>query len=127
MKRISSGSAFEDRLGYSRAVVSNGLVFVSATAATGEGGRVLCKGDFYGQTKAIFEKLGPILAQAGSSLDRVVQTKLYVTNIAEWEAVGRAHAEAFPKERPAMSILHVNPFLDPDMLVEVELVAEVTG
>lgn len=125
MQRISSGSSFEDRVGYSRAVVSNGHVFVSATAATGEGGEILHLGDYYGQSKAILEKLGRLLADVGSSIDRVVQTKVYVVDIAEWEAVGRAHAEAFSLQRPAFTILHVNRFLHPDILVEVELTAEV--
>lgn len=125
MKRISSNSEFENRLGYSRAVVSNGLVFVSATAATDKGGKVICKDDLYGQTKAIFEKLGPVLQDAGSSLQSVLQTRLYVTEIVNWAEAGHAHAETFPESRPAMSLIHVKPFLDPDMLIEVELIAQV--
>ncbi len=125
MQRLSSGSVWEEKSGYSRAVVANGFVFVSATAATDAKGAIIGKGDVYAQTKAIFEKLGPILDKAGASLGTVVQTRLYVVDIAEWEAVGRAHAEAFAAARPAMSLVHVKPFLDPDMLVEVELVAAV--
>lgn len=125
MQRISSGSSFEDRVGYARAVVSNGHVFVSATAATGDGGKILHAGDYYGQTKAILQKLERLLADVGSSIDHIVQTKLYVVDIAEWEEVGRAHAEVFSSHRPALTILHVNRFLHPDILVEDELTAEV--
>jgi len=127
MQRISSGSLWEQKSGYSRAVVVNGLVFVAATAATDAAGGVIGKGSVYEQTKAIFAKLAPILAGAGASLHTVVQTRLYVVNIAEWVAVGRAHAEVFASAPPAMSLVHVKPFLDPEMLVEVELVAVVQG
>ncbi|RWR31882.1 RidA family protein [Sinirhodobacter populi] len=125
MERLSSGSTWEERSGYSRAVVSNGFVFVSATAATGQDGEVLCKGDLHGQTRAIFLKLEEVLTRAGSGLDRVVQTRLYITDIARWAEAGRAHAEVFGDARPAMSLVHVLPFLDPDMLIEGELVAAV--
>ena len=123
MQRISSGSPWEARMGYSRAVVAGGFVFVSATAATDGSGAVVCVGDVYGQTRAIFEKLTPVLAEAGSALDKVVQSRVYVTDVARWEEVGRAHGEAFGAAGPALSLVHVKPFLDPDMLVEVELVA----
>jgi enamine deaminase RidA (YjgF/YER057c/UK114 family) len=125
MQRISSGSVWEKKLGYSRAVVANGLVFISATAATDAAGSIIGKGNPYEQVKAIFAKLGPVLQQAGASLETVVQTRLYVVDIAQWEEVGRAHGEVFAAAGPAMSLLHVKPFLDPDMLVEVELVAAV--
>lgn len=125
MQRISSGSKWEQKLGYSRAVIANGLVFVSATAATDETGAIIGKGNVYEQTKAIFAKLSPILKEAGASLESVVQTRLYVVNIAEWEAIGRAHAEVFASTPPAMSLVHVKPFLDAEMLIEIELVAAV--
>lgn len=125
MKRISSGSIWEPKLGYSRAVVANGLIFVSATAATDAAGQIIGKGSVYEQTKAIFAKLSPVLEDAGGGLDTVTQTRLYVVDIAEWEAVGRAHMEVFASAPPAMSLVHVKPFLDEDMLVEVELMAAV--
>lgn len=123
MERISTGSAWEAKVGYSRAVVSAGLVFVSATAATDETGAVVGKHDPYAQTRTILDKLGAVLARAGSSLDRVVQTRVYVTDIAGWQEVGRAHGEVFGEARPALSLVHVKPFLDPDMLVEIEAIA----
>jgi enamine deaminase RidA (YjgF/YER057c/UK114 family) len=125
MQRVSSGSPWEEKIGYSRAVVANGFVFVSATAATDSTGAVVGKGDFYAQTRAILEKLEPVLMQAGASLATVVQTRLYVTDIGQWEAVGRAHGEVFRTNRPVMTLVHVKPFLDPDMLVEIELTAAV--
>lgn len=125
MKRISSGSVYEAKSGYSRAVVANGFVYVSATAATDESGDILGKGSFYAQTRAILEKMVPILDEAGSSMTLVVQTRVYTTDVSQWEEVGRAHGEAFPEERPAMSLVHVQPFLSSEMLVEIELVAAV--
>ena len=127
MQRISTGSRWEQTVGYSRAVVHAGLVFVSATAATDANGAVLGKGDLYRQTQIILEKIGTVLAQAGSSLEAVLQTRLYVTDIDRWADVGRAHGEVFGSCGPAMSLVHVKPFLDPDMLIEIELIAAVSG
>jgi len=125
IRRISTGSPWEAKMGYSRAVVAGGLVYISATAATDAGGAVLGKGDFERQTAIILEKLGTVLADAGSSFDQVVQSRVYLTDIGQWEAVGRAHGAVFGGYGPALSLVHVKPFLDPDMLVEIELVARV--
>lgn len=124
MRRISTGSPWEAKLGYSRAVVAGGMVYVSATAATDASGAVVGKGDFHRQTEVILEKLGAVLADAGSALDHVVQSRIYLTDIAQWEEVGRAHGAVFGAAGPAMSLVHVKPFLDPDMLVEIEVVAQ---
>jgi enamine deaminase RidA (YjgF/YER057c/UK114 family) len=88
---------------------------------------VIGKGDVYLQTRTILGKLAAVLAEAGSALDRVVQTRVYLTDIARWEEVGRAHGETFAGHGPALSLLHVNPFVDPDMLVEIELTAAVAS
>lgn len=125
MRRITTGSLWEAKMGYSRAVVAGGMVFISATAATDASGTVVGKGDFETQTAVVLEKLGAVLADAGSSFDRVVQSRVYLTDVAEWEAVGRAHGAVFGQNGPALSLVHVKPFLDPDMLVEIELVAMV--
>jgi len=117
----SSGSEWENKLGYSRAVRVGDTLYISATSAAGSDGSV--GGDLYEQTRFALEKLGPVLAEAGFAYEHVVQSKLYVTNIAEWKAAGRAHGEVFGEIRPALTLLHVLPFLDPAMLVEVELVA----
>ncbi|WP_343527697.1 RidA family protein [Sphingomonas sp.] len=125
MRRISTGSPWEARIGYSRAVVSGGLVFISATAATDSTGAVVGKGDMYLQTRTILDKLAGVLADAGSAPDRVVQTRIYITDISRWEEVGRAHGEAFAGHGPALTLVHVQPFVDPDMLVEIEMVAAI--
>ena len=117
----SSGSAWENKMGYSRAVQVGETLYISATSAAAADGSVT--GDLYEQTRFALEKLGPVLAEAGFHYEDVVQSKLYVTNIADWEQAGKAHGEIFGDIRPALSLLHVLPFLDPAMLVEVELVA----
>ncbi len=127
MQRISSGSSWEQTLGYSRAVVAGGLVFISATAATDAQGKVVGVGDPYRQAQAILEKLGGVLAEAGAGYADVVQTRLYLTDIGHWQEAGRAHGEVFGDIRPAMSLVHVKPFLDPEMLVEIELIAALPG
>ena len=126
-RNISSGSPWEGKLGYSRAVIANGLVFISATAATGPDGKVVSRGDVYAQTRAILDKLGQVLREAGATYQDVVQTRIYLTDIAHWEDAGRAHGEVFGGVRPALTMLHVKPFLDPDMLVEIELTAIATA
>lgn len=118
----SSGSAWENKMGYSRAVQVGDSLYISATSAAAADGTVT--GDLYEQTRFALEKLGPVLADAGFHYEDVVQSKLYVTNIADWEQAGKAHGEVFGDIRPALSLLHVLPFLDPAMLVEVELVAQ---
>jgi enamine deaminase RidA (YjgF/YER057c/UK114 family) len=125
MQKISSGSSWEKTLGYSRAVIANGLIFISATAATDAEGKVVGVGDPYLQAKTILAKLGGVLRQAGAGYADVVQTRLYLTDINHWQDAGRAHGEVFGEIRPAMSLVHVKPFLDPDMLVEIELMAAV--
>lgn len=117
----SSGSDWENKLGYSRAVQVGETLYISATSAAGADGSVT--GDLYEQTRFALEKLGAVLADAGFGYADVVQSKLYVTDIAKWEDAGRAHGEVFGEIRPALSLLHVLPFLDPTMLVEIELVA----
>ncbi len=118
---FSSGSAWEHKLGYSRAVLVGEALYISATSAAGPDGSV--SGDLYEQTRYALEKLGAVLAEAGFGFEHVVQSKLYVTDISQWEEAGRAHGEVFGDIRPALSLLHVLPFLDPAMLVEIELVA----
>jgi enamine deaminase RidA (YjgF/YER057c/UK114 family) len=80
--------------------------------------------DFYAQTSYILQKLGAVLAEAGFGFEDVVQSKLYLTDITQWEESGRAHGEVFGDIRPTLSLVHVLPFLDPKMLVEIELVAQ---
>lgn len=121
-KTFGTGSVWEQTLGYSRAVQVDNTLFISATAASGPDGIV--GEDFYSQTKYILEKLGAVLEEAGFSYEDVVQSKLYLTDISKWEDAGRAHGEVFGEIRPTLALVHVLPFLDPAMLVEIELVAQ---
>jgi enamine deaminase RidA (YjgF/YER057c/UK114 family) len=125
-KTYGSGSVWEQTLGYSRAVQVENTLYISATAASGlvDGKPAIVGDDFYSQTKYILEKLGAVLEEAGFSYEDVVQSKLYLTDISKWEDAGRAHGEVFGEIRPALSLVHVLPFLDPQMLVEIELVAQ---
>lgn len=118
----SSGSSWEQTLGYSRAVQVGDTLYISATSAAAADGSV--SGDLCEQTRFALEKLGSVLAEAGFAYGDVVQSKLYITDISKWQEAGRAHGEVFGEIRPALSLLHVLPFLDPAMLVEVELVAQ---
>jgi len=119
---FSSGSSWEHTLGYSRAVQVGDTLYISATSAAAADGSVT--GDLYEQTRFALEKLGSVLAEAGFAYGDVVQSKLYITDIANWQEAGHAHGEVFADIRPALTLLHVLPFLDPAMLVEVELVAQ---
>jgi enamine deaminase RidA (YjgF/YER057c/UK114 family) len=121
-KTFGSGSVWEQKLGYSRAVQVDNTLYISATSASGENGIV--GSDFYEQTQFILQKLETVLADAGFALADVVQSKLYLTDISKWEDAGRAHGEVFGEIRPTLSLVHVLPFLDPEMLVEIELVAQ---
>jgi len=121
-KTFGSGSSWEQALGYSRAVQVDNTLYISATAASGDNGIV--GEDFYTQSRFILEKLGAVLAEAGFAYEDVVQSKLYLTDISKWEDAGRAHGEVFGEIRPTLSLVHVLPFLDPNMLVEIELVAQ---
>jgi enamine deaminase RidA (YjgF/YER057c/UK114 family) len=109
-------------MGYSRAVQVGETLYISATSASASDGTVT--GDLYEQTAYILRKLDAVLTEAGFTFADVVQSKLYLTNIADWELAARAHGEVFGEIRPALSMLHVLPFLDAAMLVEIELVAQ---
>jgi enamine deaminase RidA (YjgF/YER057c/UK114 family) len=119
---ISSGAKWEDIVGYSRAVHLGNVLEVSGTVAVNDDG-VVGKGDFYAQTKFILEKIRGVLKQAGFSLEDVVRTRMYVTDISQWEAVGKAHGEFFRKIKPATSMIQVSGFIEPDYLVEIEATA----
>lgn len=118
----SSGAKWEDIVGYSRAVQINNTLEISGTVAT-EGSEVVARGDFYGQTKYILEKIEKIVKQAGFELKDVVRTRIYVTDISFWDAVGKAHGEFFSKIKPVTSMVEVSSLIDEDYLVEIEVTA----
>lgn len=118
----STGAKWEDIVGYCRAVKIGNTLEVSGTVAT-EGSDVVAKGDFYGQTKFIIEKIEKVLKQAGFELKDVVRTRTFVTDISQWEAVGKAHGEFFKDIKPVTTLVEVSALIDPDFLVEIEVSA----
>ena len=117
---ISSGTIWEDAAGYSRAVRVGAAVYVSGTTATDERGSVVGADDPYAQTKQALRNIAASLERAGSSIDDVVRTRMYVTDISRWAEVARAHAEMFGRVRPATSMVEVSRLISPEMLVEIE-------
>ncbi len=124
-KNISSGAQWEDIVGYSRAVRIGNIVEVAGTTAV-DGERVIGAGDAYAQTHFILEKISKALAEAGASLDNVIRTRMFVTNIDDWEAIGRAHGEFFRSIKPAATMVEVSRLINPDLLVEIEVSAVIS-
>jgi enamine deaminase RidA (YjgF/YER057c/UK114 family) len=121
----SSGTPWEGKVGYARAVRAGNLVFVSGTTATDAEGRIVGGGDPGAQARQIFANIERALRGVGASLRDVVRTRMFVTDIARWEEVGRAHGEVFRDIRPAATLVQVSGFVHPDMLVEIEVDAVV--
>ncbi len=126
-ERVSTGTPWESIVGYSRAIRVDRAIFVSGTTATNDRGEVVGAGDPYKQAVQCLENIQVALAQLGAQLEDVVRTRMYVTDISQWEAVGRAHGEFFGAIRPASVMVEVRALVAPEMLVEIEAEAVINA
>ncbi len=125
VQRHFTGSPWEPKVGYCRALRAGDLVYVSGTAPVAEGGGVHAPGDAFGQARRCFEIVEKALRELGAGLGDVVRTRMYVTDASRWEEYGRAHAEFFGKSPPVTALVEVKALIDPQMLIEVEVDAVV--
>jgi len=119
----SSGSKWEDIVGYSRAVKIGNIVEVTGTVASGENGEVVGKNDAYAQTKYIYQKIEKILVQAGAAMNDVIRVRMFVTDISRWQEYGKAHSEFFKDIKPCNTMVEVSALIEPAYLIEIEATA----
>jgi enamine deaminase RidA (YjgF/YER057c/UK114 family) len=119
---ISSGTVWEDKVGYCRAVRIGNIIVVSGTTSV-DGEILIGKDDLYAQTKFILQKVEKSLLEAGAEMTDVVRTRMYVTDISNWEDAGKAHAEFFRTIKPATTMIEVSRLIHPDLLIEIEVSA----
>ena len=125
-KKISSGSPWENIVGYSRAVRVGNIIEVAGTTAM-DGDILIGKGDMYGQTIFIFKKIEKALSEVGATLADVVRTRMFVTDISLWEEVGKAHGEFFKEIKPVATMVEVSKLINDDLMIEIEVTAIVAG
>jgi enamine deaminase RidA (YjgF/YER057c/UK114 family) len=123
---ISSGAKWEDKVGYSRAVRVGDIIEVAGTTAV-DNGNVVGLNDAYFQTKVVLQKIEKALIEAGASLKDVVRTRMFVTDISQWEKIGKAHGEFFRVIKPVTTMVEVKALIDPEMLVEIEATAIISS
>jgi enamine deaminase RidA (YjgF/YER057c/UK114 family) len=124
-EKYSSGAKWESIVGYSRAVKVGSRIYVTGTTATDENSQVVGVGDAYAQTVQTIKNIEKALRALGASLENVVRTRMFVTDISRWEEYGRAHGEFFASVMPATTMVEVSKLIDPEMLIEIEADAEI--
>lgn len=123
-QKYSSGAKWESIVGYSRAVKVGERIYVTGTTATDENGEIVGAGDAYAQTVQIIKNIERALRALGATLENVVRTRMFVTDISRWEEYGRAHGEFFREIMPATTMVEISKLIDPQMLIEIEADAE---
>jgi enamine deaminase RidA (YjgF/YER057c/UK114 family) len=128
MQRInySSGSKWEDIVGYSRAVKVGNLIEVAGTVASGTDGKVVGKDDAHAQTSYIYQRIDEVLKRAGAGMKDVIRVRMFVTDISRWQDYGRAHSEFFKEIKPCTTMVEVKALIEPDYLIEIEATAMTT-